>query len=55
MYLPRNCSQPMQEKFLLGDYLEKTNEAYAVAKIAGLKMCSFTTNNLKQILISYAY
>ncbi|WP_440907475.1 GDP-L-fucose synthase family protein [Candidatus Pelagibacter sp.] len=38
---PRNCSQPMHEKYLLGNYLEKTNEAYAVAKIAGLKMCEF--------------
>lgn len=38
---PRNCSQPMNEKFLLSNYLEKTNEAYAVAKIAGLKMCEF--------------
>lgn len=38
---PRDCPQPMQEKYLLGNYLEKTNEAYAIAKIAGLKMCEY--------------
>ena len=38
---PRNCPQPMEEKHLLSNYLEKTNEAYAIAKIAGLKMCEF--------------
>ena len=31
----------MKEKYLLGNYLEKTNEAYAIAKIAGLKMCEY--------------
>ncbi len=36
---PRNCSQPMKEEYLLTDTLETTNEAYAVAKIAGIKMC----------------
>ncbi len=38
---PRDCKQPMKEKYLLGNYLEKTNEAYAIAKIAGLKMCEY--------------
>ena len=38
---PRNCNQPIKEEYLLTGALEKTNEAYAVAKIAGLKMCSF--------------
>lgn len=38
---PRECSQPIKEEFLLSGYLEKTNEAYALAKIAGLKMCAF--------------
>ena len=38
---PRECPQPIKEEYLLSDYLEKTNEAYALAKIAGLKMCSF--------------
>ena len=36
---PRNCMQPIKESYLLGGNLEKTNEAYAVAKIAGIKMC----------------
>jgi GDP-L-fucose synthase len=36
---PRMCPQPMKEEHLLSGYLEPTNEAYAVAKIAGIKMC----------------
>jgi GDP-L-fucose synthase len=36
---PRNCQQPMKEEYLLTDILESTNEAYAIAKIAGIKMC----------------
>jgi len=36
---PRNCPQPMKEEYLLTGALEKTNEAYAIAKIAGLMMC----------------
>ena len=36
---PRNCDQPIKEEYLLNSHLEKTNEAYAVAKIAGLKLC----------------
>ena len=36
---PKLCPQPIKEKFLLSDYLEPTNEPYAIAKIAGLKMC----------------
>jgi GDP-L-fucose synthase len=36
---PRNCSQPMKEEFLLTGELEQTNEPYAIAKIAGIKMC----------------
>lgn len=38
---PRDCPQPIKEEYLLCDYLEETNEAYALAKIAGLKMCSY--------------
>ena len=38
---PRECPQPILEEYLLSGYLEKTNEAYALAKIAGLKMCAF--------------
>lgn len=36
---PRECPQPIKEEYLLTGPLEKTNEAYAVAKIAGIKMC----------------
>ena len=36
---PRDCPQPIKEEYLLTGPLERTNEAYAVAKIAGLKMC----------------
>jgi len=36
---PRNCPQPMREEYLLTGPLEATNEPYAIAKIAGLKMC----------------
>ena len=36
---PRNCKQPIKEKYLLTGPLEVTNEPYAVAKIAGIKMC----------------
>ncbi|MCF8057860.1 MAG: GDP-L-fucose synthase [Bacteriovoracaceae bacterium] len=35
---PKNCPQPIKEEYLLTSPLEKTNEPYAVAKIAGLKM-----------------
>lgn len=38
---PKMCPQPIKEEYLLSDYLEKTNEAYALAKISGLKMCQF--------------
>ncbi|WP_299435363.1 GDP-L-fucose synthase [uncultured Maribacter sp.] len=36
---PKNCAQPMKEEYLLTDTLEYTNEPYAIAKIAGIKMC----------------
>jgi GDP-L-fucose synthase len=36
---PKHCSQPIKEDHLLSGYLESTNEPYAVAKIAGVKMC----------------
>ena len=36
---PRNCKQPMNEKYLLSGKLEETNDAYAIAKIAGIYMC----------------
>jgi len=36
---PRDSKQPIKEEFLLNGPLEKTNESYAIAKIAGVKMC----------------
>ncbi len=36
---PKQCPQPMKEDYLLTDTLEYTNEPYAIAKIAGIKMC----------------
>lgn len=38
---PRDCPQPMREEYLLTGPLEQTNEAYALAKIAGLKSCEY--------------
>lgn len=36
---PRNCPQPIREEYLLTGPLERTNEPYALAKIAGIKLC----------------
>ena len=36
---PKKCPQPMKEEFLLTGPLEPTNEPYAIAKIAGIKLC----------------
>jgi GDP-L-fucose synthase len=36
---PRDCPQPMKEEHLLSGTLEQTNESYAIAKIAGIKLC----------------
>ncbi len=36
---PKNCKQPIKEEYLLDGKPEKTNDAYAIAKIAGIKMC----------------
>ncbi len=38
---PRLAPQPMKEEYLLDGKLEPTNEGYAIAKIAGLKMCQY--------------
>lgn len=38
---PRDCQQPIREDSLLTGPLEETNEAYALAKIAGLKLCQY--------------
>jgi len=36
---PRDCPQPIKEEYLLSGPLEPTNEPYAIAKIAGIKLC----------------
>jgi GDP-L-fucose synthase len=36
---PKECPQPIKEEYLLSGYLEPTNEAYSIAKIAGIKLC----------------
>lgn len=36
---PRECSQPIKEEYLLTGTLEKTNQPYAIAKIAGVELC----------------
>lgn len=45
---PRKSKQPIKEKYLLTGALEKTNEAYALAKIVGLKMCEFYNTQYKK-------
>lgn len=37
---PKLAPQPLKEEYLLSGYLEPTNDAYAIAKIAGIKMCN---------------
>ena len=44
---PKHCKQPMKEKYLLTGSLEESNDAYAIAKIAGIKMCQFYSDNYK--------
>ena len=41
---PKICKQPIKEEYLLSSILEKTNEPYSIAKIAGLKMCESYNN-----------
>ncbi|MBD3272732.1 NAD-dependent epimerase/dehydratase family protein [Candidatus Dependentiae bacterium] len=38
---PKNAPQPLKEEYLLSDYLEETNEPYAIAKIAAIKLCRY--------------
>lgn len=47
---PKKARQPLKEDYLLNGKLEKTNEAYAIAKISGLKMCEFYS---KQFNLDY--
>ncbi|MCK5416737.1 GDP-L-fucose synthase [Candidatus Parcubacteria bacterium] len=49
---PKNCPQPIKEKYLLTGKLEPTNETYAIAKIAGIKMCQAYNKQNKTNFIS---
>ncbi|MDR0913318.1 MAG: GDP-L-fucose synthase [Methanobrevibacter sp.] len=49
---PKESVQPIKEEYLLSGYLEVTNEAYAIAKIAGLKMCQYYNQQFKTNFIS---
>ena len=49
---PRDCPQPMREEYLLTGPLEQTNEPYAIAKIAGIKLCEAHQNQYGRNYIS---
>jgi len=49
---PKSCPQPIKEDYLLSGPLEPTNEAYAIAKIAGLKLCEFFRSQYGQDFIA---
>lgn len=49
---PRLAKQPIKEEYLLSSALEKTNEPYAIAKIAGLKLCESIRNQYNKNYIS---
>ena len=44
---PRLCDQPIKEEYLLKGYLEPTNQWYAIAKIAGIKLCESLKCNME--------
>ncbi len=44
---PRNAKQPIKEEYILTGKLEKTNDAYAIAKIAGIQMCASYNHQYK--------
>lgn len=50
---PRLSKIPIKENYLLGGFLEKTNEAYAISKIAGLAMCKFYNEQYKKKNIDF--
>lgn len=49
---PKMSPQPIKEEYLLSGYLESTNDAYAIAKIAGIKMCQSFNQQYKTNFIS---
>lgn len=44
---PRNCPQPLKEEYILTGKFEPTNEGYALAKIAGIKLCEYYNKQFK--------
>jgi len=49
---PKNCQLPIKESYLLSGKLEDTNESYAIAKIAGIKMCESYNKQYQRKYIS---
>lgn len=49
---PRECPQPMEESYFMTGKVEPTNEGYAVAKIAGMKLCEKIFEQYERIFIS---
>jgi len=49
---PRDCPQPIKESYLMTGPLEYTNEPYAVAKIAGIKLCESLNNQYNTRFVS---
>ncbi len=45
---PKNAPQPLKEDYLLTSPLEETNEGYAIAKIAGIKLCEYYNKQYKK-------
>ena len=49
---PRECPQPMKEEYLMTGKLEPTNEWYAIAKIAGIRLCEYISKQFGKEFIS---
>ena len=49
---PKNAAQPLKEEYLLTSPLEQTNEAYALAKICGVKLCEYYNKEYQMDFIS---
>ncbi len=49
---PRECPQPMKEEYLMTGKLEPTNEGYAIAKIAGMRLCEYISQQFGKHFIS---
>jgi GDP-L-fucose synthase len=49
---PRECPQPMKEEYLMTGPLEPTNEGYAIAKMAGVKLCQYISAQFGKKFIS---